>query len=257
MNCRDVDELGAAYAVDAVDPDERRAIAQHLETCTEAHAEARSSFAALALDLEPDPIAPSPALRQRLMASLASLPQEAALQRAASTAWGGDRGSRTPSRRAETRVGWFERATWLRPVAFGGVAASLVLAVATGVLWTRLQERDAQMRSVAEAIAQGGSTYSVGGDAGTGILVDHADGATVVLAGLSPVGEGQLYELWLLDSAGTPVAVGTHRPTTDQGVVVIPLERDIDGYATFAMTVERARVEAPTTDPVIVGQLEG
>lgn len=259
MNCREVDELGAAYALDAVEPDERRTIADHLDTCAEPHLEARSTLVPSTLDLDLEPVAPSPALRARLMDSLAVATQDAtapSVTAPAAVSAPQQRRDAVAEGRSEPGRGWFDL-SWLRPVAFGGVAASLVLAVAAGVLWTRLQEREAQLRTVADAIAQGGATYSVAGDAGTGVLVDHPEGATVVLAGLSPVGEGQLYELWLLDAAGTPTAVGTHRPSDEQAVVVIPLERDVAGYTTFAVTVERSRVDAPTSDPVIVGQIGG
>jgi HrpA-like RNA helicase len=60
----------------------------------------------------------------------------------------------------------------------------------------------------------------------------------------------------LLDAAGTPVAVGTFTDTSG-AVAVLPVEKDLSGYATFAVTVEAKRVDAPTTTPVMVGDLTG
>ena len=44
---------------------------------------------------------------------------------------------------------------------------------------------------------------------------------------------------------------------TDAAVAVVPVEDDLAGFQTFAVTVETERVEAPTGDPVMVGNLEG
>ena len=66
----------------------------------------------------------------------------------------------------------------------------------------------------------------------------------------------QLYELWLIGPDGTPVAVGTFEPT-GAAVAVVPVEEDLAGFQTFAVTVETERVDAPTSDPVMVGTIEG
>ena len=77
--CADVDALAGALALDAVDADELRAAREHLATCQEPHAELRSLLgadAALAASLEP--IQPSAGLRDRLMATVAEVPQDRA-----------------------------------------------------------------------------------------------------------------------------------------------------------------------------------
>ena len=74
-----VDELGAAYALDALEPDEARAVREHLATCSESHAELRALLGAdqiLAASLEP--MEPSPALRERVMASIERTAQDRA-----------------------------------------------------------------------------------------------------------------------------------------------------------------------------------
>jgi hypothetical protein len=39
-------------------------------------------------------------------------------------------------------------------------------------------------------------------------------------------------------------------------VVVVPVERDLTGFTTFAVTVEHQRVATPTSTPVMVGNLK-
>lgn len=190
MTCEQVDELGAAFALHAVEPEERLAIQAHLETCSEPHADARETALVLG-KLGVDPISPRPELRDRLMSTIAVVPQE----------------------------------------------------------------RDAVLRMVAQAVAEGGTAYAVEGQAGSGFLIDGEGGAKLVLAEIAALADDDIYELWLLDAAGTPLSVGMYRPGVSDGLVVIPLERDPSGYATFAMTVEAIRVETPTSDAVIAGAI--
>ena len=76
--CADVDALAGALALGAVDADELRAAREHLATCPEPHAELRSLIGAdAALAASVDPIQPSAGLRDRLMASVAEVPQDA------------------------------------------------------------------------------------------------------------------------------------------------------------------------------------
>jgi anti-sigma-K factor RskA len=246
VNCDQVDELAAAFALDAVEPDERRAIDAHLASCREPHPAARDIWLPAPSGAGVTMISPSAALRARVMATVAATPQLSTQARRVAA-----------PERATPRPGWLERIGVWRPLALGGLAATLVLAVATATLWNRLQDRDARLHEIADAVAGGAAAYSVAGDAGSGLLVDGADGATLVVSNLAPLSGDALYELWLIDAEGNPVAVGTHRPTASDEVAVVPLERDIEGFTIFAVTVEQARVDAPTSDPVLVAEIQG
>jgi hypothetical protein len=255
MNCEQVEELGAAFALDAVEPDERLAIQAHLETCAEPHTEARETATLAIGALEVDAIPTRPELRNRLMSTIATLPQESSETAVSPAAV--PRTSPVVVERGVRRRSWLERLDILRPVAFGGVAATLVLAVAAGVLWTSLQDRESVLRSVAQAVAGGGTAYAVEGEAGSGFLVDGEGGGLLVLSGVPELSGDDLYEMWLLDAEGNMQPAGTYRPEGSGGLVVIPLELDPSGHSAFAVTVEARRVDAPTSDPVIAGQIEG
>jgi anti-sigma-K factor RskA len=243
-----VDELAAAYAFDALEPDEARAVREHLATCTQPHAELRAFIGAeevLAMSLEP--VEPSPELRDRVMASIERTAQErgAAVVRFPAAA--------KPPRRG----GWLD---WLsprvaRPLALAAVVAVVAVGAWGVTLQSQLADRDRALRAVADAIAAGETAFRVEGTAGRGYVVDTpGEGATMVVSVLSPISDGSLYELWLLDAAGTPVSVGTFRPS-DTKLPVVKLERDLAGFTTFAVTVEASRVDAPTSDPVMVAPL--
>jgi HAMP domain-containing protein len=141
-------------------------------------------------------------------------------------------------------------------VAIGALAATLVLAVAGGALWSQLGERDRSLQAVAEALANGEAAHRVEGEAGRGFVIETAGaGATLVLGEVAQLPPDRLYELWLIDAEGTPLAVGTF--TQDAGPVVVRVEADLADFAIFAVTVEAQRVDAPTTTPVMAGELTG
>jgi anti-sigma-K factor RskA len=244
MNCRDVDELDAAFALDALDAEERRAVLDHLATCREPHTGIRelAGAGAILLAAEP-PVAPSAQLRDRLMATVARTPQEHAVA-------DGSAAVERPS-----PLGWLRQATWPRAVGIGAVAAALVLAVGAGTLWSQLGERDRALAAVAEALASGQTAHRVEGEAGRGFVIETpGEGATLVLGEVAALPADRLYELWLIDAGGTPVAVGTF--TQDAGPVVVAVERDLTDFALFAVTVEAERVAAPSGTPVMAGSVE-
>ncbi len=245
MTCQQVDELAGAFALGAMEAAEEAAIRAHLATCDQPHLdvyEALGAGAALASSL--DPVTPSPALRVRLMQTI-----ERTLQ--------GDR-AEVPSRPAARR-GWLD---WLspgvaRPVALAAVVALLAVGVWNVNLQSELGLRDTALRAVANAIAGGEAAFRVDGSAGHGYVVETPGaGAALVVADLAKLPADKLYELWLIDAGGTPVAVGTFSKT-DGAVAVIPVERDLTGFGTFAVTVEAERLAAPSSsDLVMVGALE-
>jgi hypothetical protein len=50
------------------------------------------------------------------------------------------------------------------------------------------------------------------------------------------------------------VDVGTFRPG-DAAVAVVPVERDLTGFNTFAVTIEAQRVDSPTLPIVMAGEI--
>jgi hypothetical protein len=115
--------------------------------------------------------------------------------------------------------------------------------------------QEAALSAIGEVVLGGQPAYAVSGPAGSGYVIDNeGPGATFLVAGLEKLPSGGIYELWLLDAAGTPLAVGTIE-VADPELAVVALEQDLAGYATFAVTVEEERVDAPTGDPVMVGAI--
>lgn len=245
MNCTTVDELAAAYAIGGVDADEERAVSTHLASCDEAHAELRELLGADAVLVAlAEPVSPNPQLRDRLMATVAATAQDhrPVLERA-------------PAR--DTPLGPPASAAWWRRFASPMALAAVALAAAIGLgVWNvslgqQVAERDQALRAIANADA----VHQVAGPAGSGLLVDDGGTAIFVAEGLAGLPSGSLYELWLIDADGVPVAVGTLEDAA--GIALVTLERGIGAAATFAVTVEAERVEAPTSDPVLTGSLEG
>jgi anti-sigma-K factor RskA len=242
MICERVDELAAAYALGAVEADEERAISEHLASCDRPHAEARELIGvAAAVPVGLDPVPPSPALRDRLMATIADTPQDHI------------RPAVEPVRLVETPVE--PRRPWwrLHPLPAALAAVGLAAVVGLGVwnleLNRQVAERDDALRMVASADA----AFAVTGSAGSGWILESGDEAIFVADSLAELPADQIYELWLIGPDGAPVAVGTLTDT--DGVAVVPLERELGDATAFAVTVEAERVDAPTTEPVLVAPL--
>jgi len=249
--CADVDALTGPLALGAVDADELHAAREHLATCPEPHAELHSLLgadAALAASLEP--VQPSAGLRDRLMASVAEVPQEHAEVVAPAPP--------TEQPRPAHR-GWL---SWLspnvaRPLAVAAVVALIAVAAWGLSLSSQLTAQQQALDEVAQAISNGQAAHRVDGEAGRGYLVDTpGSGAKFVVTDVNALDPNQLYELWLIGPDGTPVAAGTFEPS-GAPVAVVPVEDDLAGFQTFAVTVETERVDAPTSDPVMVGSIEG
>jgi anti-sigma-K factor RskA len=252
LDCQAVDELDAAFALGALPPDESRAVIDHLATCSQPHAQLRAFVGAgEVLAMSADPVRPGSELRDRVMASVARTPQEHVATRG---------GEVTIQDRASDRGadgGWL---SWLsprvaRPLAVAAVVAVLAVAGWNVVLQGQVGERDRALRAVAAAISGGEVAFRVDGAAGRGYVVETpGSGAALVVADLATLPANRIYELWLLDAAGAPVAVGTFTPGSD-AVAVVAIDHDLTGFATFAVTVEASRVTAPTAAPVMVGKL--
>ena len=244
LDCEAVDELGAAFGLGAVPPDERRAIVDHLDSCPRPHNAVRSATGAgviLAAALEP--VEPRPDLRRRLMASVSATAQE---HRTAPAEAPVD--APTSQRR-----GWLDR---LSPrMARGLAAASLAAVVLLGAWNVALQAQLGSSQAIGAALRDARAVYPVSGEIGQGLLIDAPDGPRFLATNLESPPPGRLYVLWLIGEDGVPVDVGVVASGGDS-LALVPVEDDLEGYVTFAVTVESARVDAPTTDPVLLATLE-
>jgi anti-sigma-K factor RskA len=244
MRCGDVDDLAGAAAVGALEPAEAAEVGRHLETCDQPHAELRELLGAdAALAATADRESPSPALRDRILTTAAGTAQEHRLVT-----------DQAEDAAPTGRFGWSSLNLWR------GLAAAAAVGVLALVVWNvslqqQVAERDAALTAIADVVVGGQPAHLVTGPAGSGYLIETEDGgATFLVAGLAELEAGELYELWLLDAAGTPLAVGTiNQP--DPQLAVAELERGLAGFTTFAVTVEQGRVDAPTSEPVMVAAI--
>ena len=241
--CSEIDELAAAYALGAVDPDEGRSIKGHLTSCAEPHAEARDYIAvAAALPMILDSISPSAALRDRLMSTVARTPQDHR-PHLAPVAESNRRATSAPRR------AWWQLSPLTSAVAAAGLAAAVGLGAWGLTLNNELRERDAALQAVASADA----IYAASGEAGSGWLIQTGDEARFVATDLADLPSDRLYELWVIDDEGNALAAGTF---TDTDLTFVNLERGLGGASVFAVTVERERVDRPTSDPVIIAEID-
>lgn len=243
LDCSRTDELAAAYALGALDVAEERTVSAHLATCDQAHAEARSLIdAAAALPASLEPVAPSPALRNRLMATVATTAQE-------------HRPAVAPVRErvaapAERRRAWWQLGALPAGLAAVGLAAAVGLGAWGVSVNAQLAERDAALRAVASA----DSIHAASGAVGSGWVIESGDEAMFMAEDLAELPDGQLYEFWLIDAEGNAAAAGILTETDE--VTLVTLERGIEDAAVFAVTVEAERVEQSANDPVMVATLD-
>jgi RNA polymerase sigma-70 factor (ECF subfamily) len=243
LDCSAVDELAASYALGAVDPGEDRAISAHLATCDQPHGEARSHInMAAVLTSSLERVAPSPGLRERLMATIEDTPQH-------------HRPAVAPVRRPVGPLEASRRPAWSRLSPLPSALAAVMLAAAIGLgawgitLNGQLAERDAALRAVASADA----IYAASGAAGSGWVIESGDEAMFMAEDLADLPPDRLYEFWLIDADGNAVAAGTL--TDSDGVVLVTLERDLEDATTFAVTVETERVDQSVNEPVMVAAI--
>ena len=240
LDCARVDELAAAYALAAVEPNDDRAISAHLASCSEPHADARElvvAGAALATMLEP--IRPPADLRDRLMSTVARTPQDHRVQSAES-----NRSVMTAPAPA-----WWRFSPVPSALAAVGLAAAIGLGAWGLTTNSQLGQRDAALRAVASADA----IYAASGEAGSGWLIKTGDQALFLADGLAELPSDRLYHSWLIDGEGNAAAAGTW---TGSELTLVTLEGSPEGATTFAVTVERERVEQPTGDPVLVAAID-
>jgi anti-sigma-K factor RskA len=219
-------DLTAAYALDALEPEEAHRYEAHLARCERCQGElATLSESAAALAHATDAPAPPAELRARIL-------EEARHERP----------NVVPL-----------RPRWVKPlVAVAAVAACA--AVALGIwalsLSSKLDHRQAELerqQQVARILAQPGSR-KISFSRGTLVVSSNGTGA-LVLNKLAPPGAGRTYEAWVADH-GAPQPAGLFQGGS---AVAVPLDRLVPQGATVMVTEEKAGGSAtPTQSPFVI-----
>lgn len=276
--------LTGAYALNALDADERRRFERTLAFGDPVAEEARElAETAALLAADTTPVAPPPDLKARLMAQIAVTPQLDIADEGSPPHVEGSYPSVEGSRPNETepppdarvtdlgerrrrarRTAFTAPAKWLAAAA----AVLLVAAGATGVWGLRAQQqRDDAVRQLAAAADAPGSVMnrilsapdakiqeaSVPGGGTVLIAHSHEESvAGVVTIGMPVPAAGHVYELWLGDSSGTMKPAGL---VASDGTTWNELAGGIGSSTVLGVTVEPAGGSAtPTTTPILVQQ---
>lgn len=236
MSAGDLHHLAGAFALDALDDDERQAFEAHYPTCDICSSEV-ADYRAVAGELaaaraEQPPVA----LRERTLAEIAGVRQEA------------------------PRTGPIDQLAQRRnrrvvPAILGAAAALLLVTIGAVVLVMRgddpsTDDRYADIVAAADAelVALDGSgegTISVAWSAERGELA-------ILGTDLATVNESETYELWRFDGDAVHPA-GLFRPDEDGRVLVVT---ELDGAPTgWGVTVEpEGGSESPTGDVLFAAQ---
>jgi len=225
MEANALHDLTAAYALDALEPEDAREYEAHLARCDRCRDELASlSEAAGALAYATEAPVPPPELRARI------------LQQA---------------RRERPNVVPL-RPRWVAPVAAAAAVAACA-AIALGIwaasLSSKLDRRDsalAREQRVAAILAQP-DARTIAFAHGT-LVVGPSGDAALVIDKLRPAAAGRTYEAWI-SAAGAPKPAGLFGGGE---VVTVPLERPVHRGASVLVTEERAGgVDAPTQSPFL------
>ena len=226
-----IHELTAGYALDALDPEERSAYEEHLAGCERCRQELASFWQTTeALAIGASGPAPSPALRERILADVRVEPQVV--------------------------VPFAPRRRRLVPIFAAAAAVAAIIVVAMGVWTSSLSSQLDDARSALDrerasaAVLADPDARTVALKSGAGRLVVDADGrAVLVLDGLEPAPSGKTYEMWII-AGETPARAGIFPGRDGRNVVGVDgLVRDGD---VVAVTVEPGGgVDAPTSSPIV------
>ncbi|MEU8586360.1 anti-sigma factor [Streptomyces sp. NPDC048664] len=252
----DPHSLAAPYALDALEPRERRRFEKHLAHCARCAADVRDlAEDAVRLAWSTSALAP-PGLRDRVLLAVRETPQDAAPAPGAARGpetrlpphvWGtGPLPARARTRRARPLFA---------PLVTATAAAALVVAGLFAVQTARAREElaaeRAQAREIAHVLAAPDVRATSGRDSGgrgIGVIASASEGrAVVTLSGVGAPPGGRVHQLWLMRPGAHPRSLGLFHGDTP--VVANGLTK---AATSLAVTVEPDGGSAqPTSQPVV------
>ncbi|PRY59662.1 anti-sigma factor [Glycomyces artemisiae] len=243
----DVHTLIGAWAVDALDDDERAEVEHHLgecESCAQEAAELREAVWRLSDVTIADP---PPRLRARVLTEVARTRQEAPEPPAAEP------------RTARPRLRRHRGMPRLRLALAAGALAAVMAVVGGIVTWSVMRDTEPSRSDQIAAVLESGDAAigSIAADGGGKVSVvysEQLDKAVVVLAGLAAIGEERSYQIWMVDPEGQ-VSAGVMDPGDRSATMLVEGLGDAE---LIGVTQEPAGGSETPTLPLVAGvPLEG
>lgn len=241
-----IHDFAAAYALDAVEGQERVLFEAHLPGCQRCQRDVidfAESVVGFSVGLEqPPPVA----LRERLLSRIAQEPQDPGKPgRAAAGA----------PRSSAPRSGAPRSSRWLV-----GIAAAAVIGVGAVVateLWPEQQPVLTATEQVLEAEDSRRFTEQLNGSTVTVVNSASLRRSVLIAEDMQAPPEGRAYQLWFIDEDGTAVSAGL-MPRDDADHLEVLLDGDPTGAAAVGITVEPAGgSDQPTSDPLVSVPIQG
>jgi len=242
--CQRIEELLAAYALDALEIDEKNQVEAHLENCAACRLVLADYQAVSGNLLAALPPAQPPArIRAQLLAKTAPEPQKAS---------------------------WSERWRALFPQAI--LVASLTAVVVLLLFNINLYRRVNQMLETQEQMAQQNRVYQTafalltypdsqvaviadGEIYGTLVYDPYGQVAVLNVWGLEDLPEGQAYQVWLIEPDETRVSGGIFKTSDDLGYVSFIIESpdSLNAFTGIGVTIEPEGGSPGPTGPRVFG----
>ena len=214
------------YAIDALDPDERRTIDAHLAgtdaaTRTEFENQMRLTAETMADLSTLDALEPPPALRNRVLDAVAAAPQTTE--------------QAPPVSLAERRK---RRSPWVMALA----AAAAVVVVVSGIgIGVQASDNTPSPNTASEIMAAPdvhSTTLDVpGGGTATTVYSPSEDAAVLTMNNVTPPSPDTVYQMWLVENDTTMTPAGTMSPSDVKPTTQVVLD-GIGSNTKLAFTVE-------------------
>lgn len=245
----DIHDLVGAYALGAVEAEERLLFEAHLVDCPDCRrelAELSEVVVALSAGLEVEPPA---RVRDAVLAQVAA--EASPTAEAGATAEAGPTAEVRELHQVDTaasRPSWSTR-RWLAGLA---AAAAIALgAVAVSVWWPDSETPQLAAEQVLEAADAEHFDEEVGQARVTVVHSAQLQRSVLVTHDMPPAPEGHDYQIWYVHADGTAVSAGL-MPREDSDQVTLLLEGEPSGAVAVGVSIEPlGGSEEPTTEPIV------
>jgi len=242
--CQHIEELLAAFALDALEIDEKLQVETHLENCADCQ-RALAGYQTVSDGLMGAlaPIQPSARVRAQLLSLTVPQPQKS---------------------------GWTER--WRAQLPRAATITALIVVLVLVVFNLNLLRRTNQMLQMQEQVAQQNQAYQTAFALMTypgsqvaviddgeiyGTLVYDPNGQVAVLNvwGLEDLPKGQAYQVWLIEPDETRVSGGVFQSSAEKGYVsfIIESPNSMEAFVGIGVTIEPEAGSPGPTGPRVFG----